>query len=105
MPHPHLEYEHIVEQTIFSRVRGLLAEKFGVTVTNVELDSALVADLGIEPADIEYFALALEATFDVEISADNATQLVKVRDAVRCVLGARTQLQLVAENVEPPEAS
>lgn len=87
MPHSHLEYERIVEQTVFSRVRALLADKFGVATNAVELDSALVGDLGIEQADMDYLALTLEAAFDIDITLADATHLVRVRDAVRCILG------------------
>jgi len=87
MPQSHVDYERIVEQTIFSKVRSLLGEKFGIASQQVELDSALVDDLGIEPADIEYLALTLEAAFDINIAVDDAARIVRVRDAVRCILG------------------
>ncbi|MES1176037.1 MAG: phosphopantetheine-binding protein [Myxococcales bacterium] len=89
MLRPHLDYERIVEQTIFSRVRALLAEKFGIAVNEVELDSILVGDLGIEQADMDYLMLTLEAAFDIDITTAEAARIVRVRDAVRCVLGVR----------------
>ncbi|MET0794371.1 MAG: phosphopantetheine-binding protein [Polyangiaceae bacterium] len=89
MLQPHLDYERIVEQTIFSKLRALLTEKFGIAAQRVELDSTLVCDLGIEAADMAYLALTLEAAFDVDITSDDAARIVRVRDAVRCILGVR----------------
>ena len=89
---PHLEYERIVEQTVLSRVRVLLAEKFGVATSAVELDSTLVGDLGIEQADMGYLALTLEEAFDIDITIEDAAHIVMVRDVVRCVLGLHALL-------------
>ena len=92
MPHSHVDYTRIVEQTVFLKVRSLLEDKFGIASHHVELDSALVGDLGIEQADIEYLALSLEAAFDIDITVDDAARMVRVRDAVRCILVPRVAL-------------
>lgn len=84
-------------QLIFSKVRALLDDKFGVACQSVELDSTLVGDLGIEPADMEYLTLALEATFDIDISIDDAARIVRVRDAVQCILAPLRSLESAAQ--------
>ncbi len=81
---------HQGEQT-FRSVRTLLCAKFEVDATVVHWGADLVADLGIERADLSYLALALEEAFDINISTHEASQIVTVRDAVNCVLRRRTQ--------------
>lgn len=62
-------------------MRALLEKKFEIACHRVELDSALVGDLGIEAADIEYLALTQKAAFDIDITTDDAAHLVGVRNA------------------------
>jgi len=81
------EDDRSVERGVFARVRALLSDKFGIASKSVELDSVLVSDLGIEPADMGYLALTLEEAFDVDIATEDVAHIVRVRDAVSCVLG------------------
>jgi acyl carrier protein len=80
------------EQMILEDLRALLRDKFCIPPNNIHLDSDLVADLGVERADLSYLALALEEAFDVEIAVEDADQIVRVRDAVNCILTMRGQL-------------
>lgn len=73
-------------RAVFERVTALLSEKFQVVVADVHWKSRLVEDLGVDSLDLEYFALALEAEFGVDISNREATSLLTVLDAVECVL-------------------
>ena len=77
-----------VEHTVFLCVRDLLCDKFELASQSVHLDSDLVGDLHIERADLDYLALALEEAFEIDISLDHAARLVRVSDAVDCVLAS-----------------
>ena len=74
------------EQAIFADVRALLWDKFLIAAHDVRLDSDLVGELGIEPADLSYLTLALEEAFDIDIPVEDANQIVRVCDAVSCVI-------------------
>jgi acyl carrier protein len=83
---------HEPEQTILADLRAVLSDNFCVPPNDVHLDADFVAHLGVEAADVGYLMLALEEAFDVEITAEDASRIIRVRDAINCISNMRGQL-------------
>ena len=77
------------KEEALNAVRELLENKFQICAAQVHSDSDLVRDLSIDPSDVEDIALALEETFEIDISNFDAERIFTVGDAVKCVLRSR----------------
>lgn len=71
--------------TIFEKVKALIVNQLGVAESSVEMDTNIVRDLGADSLDIVDFILALEEEFDVNITDDDAKELVTVEDIVEYI--------------------
>lgn len=71
--------------TIFEKVKALIVDQLGVAESSVDMDTDIVRDLGANSLDIVDFILALEEEFDVNITDDDAKELVTVEDIVEYI--------------------
>ena len=71
--------------TIFEKVKSLIVDQLGVAESSVDMDTDIVRDLGANSLDIVDFILALEEEFDVNITDDDAKELVTVEDIVEYI--------------------
>lgn len=67
---------------IEDKVKELVAEQLGVSITDVNLDSTFVEDLGADSLDTVELVMALEEGFELEIPDEEAEQLTTVKAAV-----------------------
>jgi acyl carrier protein len=65
---------------------SILRVRFELPAKDVSLNSRFVEDLGMDVFDLPDLVLALEETFEVDISLAVAARILTLRDAVRCVL-------------------
>ncbi|HWZ87459.1 MAG TPA: phosphopantetheine-binding protein [Polyangiaceae bacterium] len=65
---------------------SILKTRFDVPLREVHLDSRFVEDLGMDAFDLPDLILALEETFEMDISVAVAARILTVKDAVKCVL-------------------
>jgi acyl carrier protein len=67
---------------IESKVKGIIAEKLGVSEDKIGSTSSFVDDLGADSLDQVELIMAFEDAFGVEIPDDAAEKLRTVKDAM-----------------------
>jgi len=67
---------------IESKVKGIIAEKLGVSEDKIGPTSSFVDDLGADSLDQVELIMAFEDAFEVEIPDDAAEKLRTVKDAL-----------------------
>ena len=74
------------DQGVIYTICSILNTRFEVPAREVHLDSRFVEDLGMDAFDLPDLILALEETFEMDISVAVAARILTVKDAVKCVL-------------------
>lgn len=64
------------------RIFNLIAEQLAVPVSTISQSSRLVEDLGSDSLDLVELTMALEEHFGLELSDDQADQLITVGDVL-----------------------
>ncbi|SFM78839.1 acyl carrier protein [Marinobacter zhejiangensis] len=72
------------------RVFALIAEQLAVPEADISEGSRLVDDLGADSLDLVELTMALEEAFGLELSDDQADQLVTVGDVLSFLASAET---------------
>jgi len=70
---------------IFERVQSVVAEQLGVDPSEVTLDAEFVKDLNADSLDLVELIMQLEEEFGIEISDEEAANIVTVRDAINFI--------------------
>lgn len=68
--------------SIEDKMKLIVAEKLSVDVSEVVPEAAFVDDLGADSLDLVELIMSMEEEFDIEISDDDAENLVTVKDAI-----------------------
>lgn len=71
--------------SVIERVRGVVAEQLGVDPEKVTLDAEFVQDLNADSLDLVELIMQLEEEFGVEISDEEAENIVTVGDALEYI--------------------
>jgi acyl carrier protein len=71
-----------VSDELFQRVQGVVAEQLGVEPEKVTRDAEFVQDLNADSLDLVELIMQLEEEFGIEISDEEATNIVSVGDAI-----------------------
>ena len=71
----------------FEKIRSILAEQLGISENEINPDSLLTEDLGLDSLDLVEMIMAIESEFDVEISDEGAENIKTVEDAVNFIRG------------------
>jgi acyl carrier protein len=74
-----------VSSPVFERVQGVVAEQLGVDPEKVTLDAEFVQDFNADSLDLVELIMQLEEEFGIEISDDEAENIVTVRDAIQYI--------------------
>ena len=77
--------EHPMPDTIFERVRSIVANRVGLAPSKVTLATSLADDLEVDGLEKIELIMELEDVFDVMISDRVAETIVTIRDAVNYV--------------------
>ncbi len=70
---------------IFEKVKDIIADQLSVEASEVTEKTAFVDDLGADSLDIVELVMALEESFGIEISDEDAEKIVTVGDAVNYI--------------------
>ncbi len=68
--------------SVEDRVKKIIAEKLSVDISEVVPEASFVDDLGADSLDLVELIMSMEEEFDVDISDEDAEDLVKVKDAI-----------------------
>lgn len=66
----------------FTKLVGIIADVLNVDTAEITMDTTFVDDLGADSLDIFQIIMGIEEEFDIEISNEDAEQIVSVGDAV-----------------------
>lgn len=69
----------------FEKLKVIIAEVLNVDTEEISLDTTFIEDLGADSLDVFQIITGIEEEFDIEISNDDAEQIVTVGDAVEQV--------------------
>lgn len=70
-------------ETVFERVRNIIAEQLGVEdASKITGETTFIDDLGADSLDVVELIIALEEEFGMEIPEEEAEKIVTVGDVV-----------------------
>ena len=68
--------------SVEEKVRGIVAKQLGLGEDEVKNESSFVDDLGADSLDTVELIMSLEEEFDIEISDDEAENILTVQAAI-----------------------
>ncbi len=68
-----------------ARLRKIIAEQLSVNEEEVTTDASFIDDLNADSLDLVELIMQLEEEFGIEISDDEAENIVTVRDAIQYI--------------------
>ncbi|UEA30764.1 acyl carrier protein [Granulicatella elegans] len=74
------------EQEVLDKVIQLISERFSVDVLKITRDTTFQEDLGADSLDVVELVMELEDTFGIQISDEDAEQIVTIGDAVNYIV-------------------
>ncbi len=69
-------------ENVADKVKSIIADKLGVDIEKVTDEARFVEDFGADSLDTVDLVMALEETFDIEISDKEGQEIQAVKDAV-----------------------
>ena len=72
----------------FEKLQKIIAEVLNVDPAEVTMDTTFIDDLGADSLDVFQIIMGIEEEFDIEISNEDAENIVTVRDAVEQIKNA-----------------
>ncbi|MFB0979112.1 MAG: acyl carrier protein [Myxococcota bacterium] len=69
------------------RLRQLVSDQLGVDVSKMKSEANIIDDLGADSLDVVELVMAIEETFDIEVSDEEAEVLRTVGDVEAFVVG------------------
>ena len=67
----------------FEKLQKIIADVLNVDPDEVKMDTTFIDDLGADSLDVFQIIMGIEEEFDIEISNEDAENIVTVRDAVQ----------------------
>ena len=71
----------------FEKIREIIAEVLNLDPEEIRLDSAFEDDLGADSLDLFELVMALEDEYNIEIPAEELTELATVGDVIEYLKG------------------
>lgn len=67
---------------MFEKMRDIIAEQLNVDANEIELSTSFKDDLGADSLDLFELVMALEEEYNIEIPADDLSELNTVEDVI-----------------------
>ena len=74
------------EQEVLEKVIQLISERFSVDVLKITKDTTFQEDLGADSLDVVELVMELEDAFGIQISDEDAEQIVTIGDAANYIV-------------------
>ena len=74
------------EQEVLDKVIQLISERFSVDVLKISKDTTFQEDLGADSLDVVELVMELADAFGIQISDEDAEQIVTIGDAVNYIV-------------------
>lgn len=74
------------EQEVLDKVIQLISERFSVDVLKITRDTTFQEDLGADSLDVVELVMELEDAYGIQISDEDAEQIVTIGDAVNYIV-------------------
>jgi acyl carrier protein len=71
-----------METDLEQRISEMIIEQLGATKEEIVPEASFIDDLGADSLDIVELVMAMEETFDIEITDDDAEKIQTIGDAV-----------------------
>jgi acyl carrier protein len=81
-------------------IKKLVADQFGVLVTEVEKDTELINDLGGDSLDLIEIVLSIEEKYRIKIESHDVDKLISVNDIIKYVIYYENEVELNQEVLE-----
>jgi acyl carrier protein len=75
----------VISQTVYERLRKIVAEQLGVEEDQIVPEASFVEDLNADSLDLVDLIMTLEEQFGMEISDEDAEKILTVQDAMTYV--------------------
>jgi len=75
----------MVNEELFSKLKGIIVEQLGVDDEEVSPKTSFVDDLGADSLDVVELIMAMEEEFDIEIPDEDAESIATVLDAIEYI--------------------
>lgn len=72
----------------FEKLKKVIAEVLNIEESEITLDTTFVDDLGADSLDIFQIIMGIEEEFNIEISNENAENIITVSDALEQIKNA-----------------
>jgi acyl carrier protein len=72
---------------VVERLRQLVSDQLSVDVSKIKSEANIIDDLGADSLDVVELVMAIEETFDIEVSDEEAEVLRTVGDVEAFVVG------------------
>ncbi|MBC8340124.1 MAG: acyl carrier protein [Proteobacteria bacterium] len=72
---------------VVERLRQLVSDQLSVDVSKMKSEANIIDDLGADSLDVVELVMAIEETFDIEVSDEEAEVLRTVGDVEKFVVG------------------
>ena len=69
----------------FEKLKKIIAEVLNVDPDEITMETTFQDDLGADSLDVYQIIMGIEESFDIEIPADKAEQIVTVEEAVNLI--------------------
>lgn len=67
---------------VFEKIAALIADQFGIDVSNITKDTSFTDDLSADSLDIVELIMAIEQEFDISINDEDVENVKTVGDVV-----------------------